>query len=259
MPDFVSIPGAKELAIPFLWLFIPLGITQLVTPFLGAAKFERFCCSQGIEVFGSDIDPDIYNFWYWMLNAPLLMAELVTLLEPLMDSDRFYRRRDEIDSLDLSPLRAVEWWLLNRCSFNSGGLIAGYSQSRRAKLSNARCLRDMALFYCPNLHVEHLDYRAALLKYPDMFAYLDPPYILRSRLYPYSEIDHRELCSILSKRDRWILSYGNHPTIRSMYSDHTIIDLSGLWHKGMGRSNYSNEILIVSDDIVVPTGFKRCA
>src|SRR5208283_908797 len=111
----------------------------------------------------------------------------------------------------------------------------------------------------PNLHVECLDYRQALRKYPHILAYLDPPYLLFTRLYRHNEINHQELCSILCKRNRWMLSYGNHPEIRNLYKEFEIIDLSGLWHKGMGRSNYSSEILIVSPDIVVPEGFKRCA
>jgi site-specific DNA-adenine methylase len=259
MPDFISIPGGKEFAIPFLCLFIPLGTTQLIAPFLGAAKFERFCAYGGIEVFGSDIDRDIANFWYWMLKVPELVAELARLLEPLVDAERFYRRRDELDSLGLTPLRAAEWWLLNRASYNSGGLCAGYSQDRRDRLNNPGQFEALEAFYCPNLHVERLDYRDALRKYPDILAYLDPPYMLFSRLYRHSEIDHEELCSILCKRDRWMLSYGNQPEIKSLYKDFVIIDLSGLWHKGMGSSNYSSEILIVSPDIVVPEGFRMCA
>src|SRR5271157_1551040 len=144
MPDFISIPGSKELAVPFISLFVPTGTTQIVSPFIGGAKLERHWAYLGIEMFCSDKDPDICNFWHWMKEDPLLVAEIATLLEPLIDSDRFYRLRDELDSLDLTPLRAVEWWLLNRCSFNSGGVISGYSQHRRWKLGNARYLHDMA-------------------------------------------------------------------------------------------------------------------
>lgn len=260
MRDFISIPGSKELATPYLWQFIPRGTTEMVCPFLGSAKFERWCASHGIETWGSDKDIDHTNFWRWMLKEPELMAELARLLEPLVDADRFERRKWELEDMELGPLRAVEWWLINRCSWNNGGLVTGYSGYMRNKLRNSRYFEAMEQFYCPNLHVERLDYREALKKRPDMLAYCDPPYKSYQMLYRHHLIDHGELHSILSKRDQWLLSYGKHPKILDLYKSFEIVDLSGLWHKGMGRGKgHTNEILIVSHDIVIPDGFKRCA
>lgn len=60
----------------------------------------------------------------------------------------------------------------------------------------------------------------------DGMLYLDPPYVEQAdRLYAtsFTATDHLELCSYLSATERpWVLSYDDHPLVRSLYADHDV-------------------------------------
>ena len=82
--------------------------------------------------------------------------------------------------------------------------------------------------------------------------YLDPPYLIQSKLYGkkgdlHKNFDHVGLAKILKKRNNWILSYNNSKEIHELYSDYIILYPD--WKYGMSRNKSSREVLILSHDI----------
>ena len=79
--------------------------------------------------------------------------------------------------------------------------------------------------------------------------YLDPPYIIDSKLYGYkgdmhTDFDHEELARLLRSKSRWILSYNDSEEIRRLYDGYEI--LTPQWVYGMARDKRSREVLIVN-------------
>ncbi len=86
--------------------------------------------------------------------------------------------------------------------------------------------------------------------------YLDPPYLNGQALYgikgsTHKDFDHKELAELLSTRDRWIMSYNDCEDIRKYYKDYKIISIQ--WVYGMSKNKNSNEILVLSKDLLNDT------
>ena len=88
-----------------------------------------------------------------------------------------------------------------------------------------------------------LSFEDSIVKHPDCFLYLDPPYYLedKSKLYGkngdmHLGFDHQLLCDLLKNRDNWLLSYNDCEVIRELYKDFagivfgTCLDLIGGYH-----------------------------
>jgi len=71
--------------------------------------------------------------------------------------------------------------------------------------------------------VEKQDFEPLIKTYdrPDALFYLDPPYVGTERHYSvqFGEADHQRLASVLKGiKGRFILSYGDVPLVRELYS-----------------------------------------
>lgn len=64
----------------------------------------------------------------------------------------------------------------------------------------------------------------------------------------HKDFDHDELAKILRKRERWIMSYNDCDEIRNLYQDFPIISIE--WVYGMSKNKNSNEIIILSRDLL---------
>ena len=56
--------------------------------------------------------------------------------------------------------------------------------------------------------------------------------------------EHERLHSVLSTRDRWVMSYNDCEQIREMYKDYEITTAE--WSYGMNKSKKSSEIIITN-------------
>ena len=61
--------------------------------------------------------------------------------------------------------------------------------------------------------------------------------------------DHEGLAKLLSKREKWILSYNESDTIKEMYEGFQFEYPE--WTYGMSKDKKSREILIISNDIPI--------
>jgi site-specific DNA-adenine methylase len=146
---------------------------------------------------------------------------------------------------------AATYYILSKSVY--GGVFTGGIGSCVATPSMMQNIRRFNLK--GKLSVEMVDFREAFERHPLMFAYLDPPYILEGKKECYygekgilhSQFDHDALFEILKDRPNWIMSYGDHPTVRAMYKGFQMISPS--WKYGCSNDKSSRELLIYSKDL----------
>jgi DNA adenine methylase len=186
------------------------------------------------------------EFWQCLLEEPEALASETEKYFPL-NRKAFYALQQHQTSLPDKISRAAAYFVLNRSSFSGSTLSGGMSPHHPRFTRNS--IERIRSFYNPNLSVNQGDFRASLEMHPDVFAYLDPPYLIRNTLYgrkgnAHKNFDHEGLAEILKKRSDWILSYNDCPAIRKMYAGFSM--LHPKWKYGMSADKNSREVLIFS-------------
>lgn len=246
-------PGGKNRAIKALfkslYACIPPHETKLCSPFLGGGSFE-LACSTRMEVFAADIFEPLATFWKILLTEPEKLAARVEHYLPRLTKTKFYDLQKRFTSLEDDIQRAAAFFVLNRSSFSGTTLSGGMSPGHpRFTPSSVERLRS---FKATNFNVEQADYQDFIVNHADAFLYLDPPYMNRQGLYgikgnTHRTFDHRALADLLTTRDRWLMSYNDHPDVRALYKDNEIVPIE--WIYGMSKDKRSKEILILSPDL----------
>jgi DNA adenine methylase len=214
--------------------------------FLGGGSIELALANQGVRVFGYDAFEPLVAFWKQALSQPCKLATESLNYYPL-EKDKFYEIQKSIEEEPDTSKRAVMFYVLNRSSFSGSTLSGGMSPGHdRFTLS---AIERLSSFKCPNLTVEHLDFKETLSRHINTFLYLDPPYLISSYLYgkkgnTHRGFDHSGLASLLKERDDWILSYNDCPEIRDAYKGFSFI--APQWEYGMSKNKKSKELLILS-------------
>ncbi len=244
-------PGGKSRAIKRLYECIPPDETKLCSPFLGGGSFE-LACTMKMEVHAADIFEPLATFWRVLLTDRERLAERVDEYLRQMTRAKFYSLQKRFTTLEDDIERAAAFFALNRSSFSgttlSGGMSPGHPRFTPSAVERLRSFRvDKDRF-----RVEHADYQDFIAKHDDAFLYLDPPYMIKQGLYgikgdTHKAFDHRALAELLSKRDRWLMSYNDHPDVRTLYKDYEIVPIE--WLYGMSKDKRSKEILILSPDL----------
>jgi DNA adenine methylase len=246
-------PGGKSRAVKIIAQYMPKDTTRLCSPFFGGGSLEIFCAQNGVRVYGYDNFQPLVDFWQYLLSDPNQLADSVTDYQPLQRK-RFYElQRSQLES-ENSLERATLFFVLNRTSFSGstlcGGMASGgHDDNPRFTTSSIERLRQFKL---DNISVELADFKKSIPMHKDTFLYLDPPYLIESRLYGrkgdlHKNFDHAGLARILKKRKKWILSYNNSTEIRELYSDFVILYPD--WKYGMSNDKISREVLIFSHDV----------
>lgn len=239
-------PGGKSRAIKSILPLIPKNIKEIVSPFVGGASIELALASKGINVFAYDNFDPLICFWNAVLNNRIELSNLIRQYHPLSKND-FYRMQKEIVTISDPLMKAVYFFIINRCSFSGTTFSGGMSPSHpRFNLASINRVRDLKL---KNIQFDCLSFENSLVKHPNTFSYLDPPYFIKQNLYGikgnmHKNFNHEKLYSILEKRKGWILSYNKCPEILELYKNYEIKDLN--WIYGMSKEKQSNEIIIIN-------------
>lgn len=242
-------PGGKNRAIKSILSLIPEDETTLCSPFLGGASIELACTTR-MTVYGSDIFEPLTDFWISLITHKEELINIVKSYFPL-EKKEFYKLQKKLLHIKDPIERGAVFFVLNRSSFSgttmSGGMSPGHP---RFTISSIDRLKH---FNVKNFYVENLDYKETINKHKDAFCYLDPPYLNGQALYgvkgnTHKDFDHEELAKILQDKERWIMSYNDCQEIRDLYSSFTIISIE--WVYGMSKNKSSNEILILSKDLL---------
>lgn len=244
-------PGGKTRAVAFITDYFPKGTKELLSPFFGGGSIELMMAGSGVRVHGYDIFTPLVEFWQCLLAQPQLLADKVESYYPLDKAD-FYTLQASQRKFKTKLERAAVYYVLNRSSFSgstlSGGMSPGHLRFTKTSIERLRS------FYNPNVTVKKSDFSQPLLQYPDMFAYIDPPYLIKNTLYgkkgdAHKGFDHEGLAMILRKRKKWILSYNDCEEIRELYKGfHFLIPT---WKYGMSNDKASKEILIFSSKSLI--------
>lgn len=241
-------PGGKSRAVGFIATFIPPDEKKILSPFLGGGSIELHLASKGIKVLGYDYFKPLVEFWQCLLEDSFELSKIVERYYPL-SKEQFYKYQKDQSNIKNKFERAAIYYVLNRSSFSGSTLSGGMSPSHpRFTKSSITRLRQ---FFNPNIEVEYASFEVSLNSHPDIFTYLDPPYLIKSSLYglkgsAHKDFNHKGLSKILHSRSKWILSYNDCAEIRTMYKGYKIITPN--WKYGMSSNKSSREILIFSKD-----------
>ncbi len=241
-------PGGKTRGIEFITRFFPRNLDKLLSPFFGGGSIELYSAAKGTKVLGFDIFSPLIEFWQCLIDKPNELADEVQKYYPLA-KEKFYELQQTQKKYKTKIQRAAVYYVLNRSSFSGATLSGGMSPGHpRFTWTSIERLRN---FFNPNFSVARADFKESLLTYPYTFAYLDPPYLIKSSLYgkkgdAHKDFDHFALADILINREHWILSYNDCIEIRDLYSGFHI--LTPNWKYGMSNDKTSKEILIFSKD-----------
>ncbi|HEV2677829.1 MAG TPA: DNA adenine methylase [Aliidongia sp.] len=214
------------------------------------------------QIHLNDADPKVYSAWKSILEEPDRFAEAI--LETPVDLETWHASRRIVESgsgasFDLG----FATFFLNRTSRSGivigAGPIGGYDQRGNWKI-DARFNRDALaervrwLGSMKNrIELTQEDALTFLSRSPSRLPinqtlfFVDPPYVKAGgRLYlnAMNEGKHIALSDMLQDGmlPHWILTYDDHPLIRSLYSQQTINDLAVTY--SLQKKRKEREVLI---------------
>ena len=243
-------PGGKSRAVRQIVALFPPGLETLVSPFIGGGSVELDCAARGVTVHGYDAFEPLVAFWQAALADAEALADRVAERHPLSRTE-FYHLQKRIFSIDDRMEQAAAFYALNRASYSgatlSGGMSPGHPRFTESAIDRLRA------FSSPNLTVKPADFKDSIAAHATDFLYLDPPYLLRQKLYGargdmHDGFDHAALAALLRARDGWVLSYNDCPETRDLYRGHRIHSVE--WTYGMNNNRReSSEVIILGGDV----------
>ena len=242
-------PGGKTRGVEIITSYFPKDVHTMLSPFFGGGSVELFMAAKGIQVIGFDVFLPLVEFWQCLQADAKKLAAAVKSFYPL-PKEKFYELQHAQMHFETKLERAAVYYVLNRSSFSGATLSGGMSPDHpRFTISSIERIKT---FYNPNYTVQFADFTDSLREHSTHFAYLDPPYLIKSSLYgkkgnAHKGFDHEGLFGILKKRNNWILSYNECPEIRELYKGFNIITPN--WKYGMSNNKVSREVLIFSNDL----------
>jgi DNA adenine methylase len=258
-------PGSKSLAADFILKRFPDEIVdRFVEPFAGnftiglaakqATKARRF--------FLNDFDENLICFHRTVhKNNDDLVKMLYSLvgLNLTTKENLFYEYQESLKSNIVNEhfqdnvTLAAEYFFVNRCSYNGGGIYAGFSKHAAVQRFTKSSIDKIAKYkdLYKDLFITNWDYRF-VLKTHKMYEnttlyYCDPPYLLpdgRNSLYKdHKNFNHEGLAKALHESTaKVLLSYNDCDIIREYYKDWTIEEVE--FPYSMGPNKTGKELLI---------------
>ena len=249
--------GGKTRAATRIASLIPAGL--LVSPFLGGGAVELTVAGRGDRVAGFDAHLPVATFWQWQLYDPeALSVAVARTFASVPTSTEFEAMKRAMAEMDFSVELAAAFYVVQRLSAYGMGVNGGFWAGSRERFGPGTYER-IRTFKMPSLSVGHSDFRETLARFPEHFAYLDPPYRLArkggEKLYGFCGELHRnfphfELFELLKDRPNWLMSYGDVDEIAWLYEGFPIRKLS--WDytaAGNGTRREGKELLIASRNL----------
>ncbi len=222
------------------------------------------------RVWISDEDPGISALWTSIIQCPEELKDLVKAFTPTVEKfDEF--KEFLLEDTGWLPQDMVEYGFrklaLHQISWSGLGTRAGGPQGGRLQTSKydigSRWHPEKIMRQIDEIHRLFLRFRVEAWECTTddfewlldprsyLLIYLDPPYWQAGgQLYQYSftERDHARLAGILRETPaRWLLSYDDHPAIRSLYSWADIEEVEVGYSISKGRNTRKTELLITRD------------
>jgi len=228
----------------------------MCSPFFGGGSFEFYFQNKyGLKLVVNDKFTPLYRFWKQVKeDKETLCAELMKI--PRVSKELFAEFRSTIMDLgeDASLQQAIQYFIINRCSFSGATLSGGFSQEASLKRYTPSSVQRIKALDFTNIDIYNCDFEEFVHQFArdegDLL-FLDPPYYLekKSKLYGnhgdmHENFDHERLFHLLKTKKNWLVTYNNCEYIRNLYKDYLVIDVN--WSYGMNQTKSSSEIIIVS-------------
>lgn len=230
----------------------------IVSPFFGGGSFEFYLQNKyGLHLIVNDKFTPLYNFWKQVkLNKNELCEELRKIQS--VSKEQFIYYRNTIMDLQNNVLQqAIQYFIINRCSFSGSTLSGGFSQEASNKRFTPSSINRIEALDFTRIEIYNDDFydfinnRTNDKSQTQTLLFLDPPYYLenKSKLYGnngdmHEGFNHLLLFDLLYTKKNWMVTYNNCEYIRNLYKDFIIIDVK--WTYGMNTSKESSEIIIIS-------------
>ena len=226
----------------------------IISPFFGGGSFEFYLQNKyGIKLIVNDKFTPLYNFWKQVkLNKTLLCEELRKIKS--VSKEQFMSYRNTIMNLNDNVLQqSIQYFIINRCSFNGSTLSGGFSEEASNKRFTPSSIDKIEALNFEHIEIYNYDFYDFVnnVTTDKALLFLDPPYYLesKSKLYGnngdmHENFNHKLLFDLLNTKKNWIVTYNNCEYIRKLYKDYIIIDTN--WTYGMNTSKMSSEIIIIS-------------
>lgn len=252
-------PGGKTRACKvldklFIEYFEPNKITTIISPFFGGGSFEFYLQNKyNYNIICNDKFEPLYNFWnICKNNKEELCNELDNINEVTKEIFTDYRNKifDEKNAI----LKAMYYFVINRCSFSGSTCSGGFSYESSKKRFTKSSIERIKKLNLDKFEIYNYDFEEFInIGYNDNYLlFFDPPYYLEktSKLYGnkgdlHQNFDHLKLFNLLKTKSNWILTYNNCEFIKDLYSEYTIIETN--WSYGMNKTKKSSEIVIINN------------
>jgi DNA adenine methylase len=269
-------PGGKGRLSPFVQRIFEdndLLDGHYVEPYAGGAAvaLSLLLLEYASRIYINDISKPVYLFWKAVLSDTDALCRRIN--DRKVTPAEWKRQRDILFHFrDHSRVSvAFAMFFLNRTNrsgiIHSGGMIGGNDQTGEWKI-DARYNRpeligriEAIAAYSNRIRVSNNDAEAFLKRtVPTLptktLMYLDPPYFDQGQsLYEnhYQPEDHIRLASVFRKKLRrhWIISYDNHPQIRTAYRGCKRLIYSLPY--SAARRYDGSEVMFFSDSLRVPS------
>ena len=227
----------------------------IISPFFGGGSFEFYMQNKyGVMLKVNDKFTPLYNFWKQVkINKAILCEELREI--KAVSKEQFIAYRKTIMDLQANILQqAIQYFVINRCSFSGSTLSGGFSEEASRKRFTQSSINRIEALDLTNIEIYNEDFYDFVNTYTPIekaLLFLDPPYYLESKSKLYGNngdlhegFNHNLLFELLTTKKNWVLTYNNCEYIRNLYKDYIILDVN--WIYGMNTTKASSEIIIIS-------------
>jgi DNA adenine methylase len=237
----------------------------IISPFFGGGSFEFYMQNKyGLMLKVNDKFTPLYNFWKQVKTDKRALFEGLREIEAV-SKEQFAEYRKTIMGLDANILQqAIQYFIINRCSFSGSTLSGGFSLEASNKRFTQSSIDRIDALDFTNIDIYNEDFYDFIMNNASdasdagdaSLLFLDPPYYLENKsnkLYGnngdlHSRFNHLELFDLLKTRADWVLTYNNCEYIRDLYKDFKIIDVK--WGYGMNATKASAEVIIVANKMI---------
>lgn len=250
-------PGGKTRACEKIYnvilkFFDVESISELISPFFGGGSFEFYIQNKlKIPIIANDKFKPLYTFWSCVKNEKELLIKEIKKNKNIT-RENFKEFRKDIMDLKNGLKQSAYYFIINRCSFSGATLSGGFSEEASKKRFTDSSIDRINKLNLSSFLIHNEDFSDFLNRKfdKDRLIFLDPPYYLEkeSKLYGnngdmHENFDHGELYKIISKKNKWIMTYNDCEYIRNLYKQFEIINVD--WAYGMNKTKKSSEIIIV--------------
>ena len=179
---------------------------------------------------------DLFDFWNCLLKDPEAVFQAAKCLMPI-DEDLFYLMQTNLSENDEWFTKAAMFFAINRSTAH--GTVSYGKMQKNHPHFNEHSLRLLRNFNAKNLQVFYEpNYTNIIDNSDDIILCCPPTYISMPGLtggpVPHPEnknIDHSNLCELLSTKNKWILFLNYHEDLIKMYESFNIIFINKFYNK----------------------------